>query len=177
LKTEKTRRMVGTAILAAIIVVLQSFSSYIKIFETELNLVLIPIVVGSAVYGATTGAFLGLVSAIVILLQPGTAAFYQINFFGTILTVVLKGVASGFLAGYVYEVLRSKKEWLGVYAAAAVCPIVNTAIYGLGLIAFFQGSLFGVFALFGAVNFVLEFTINIICAPIIVRLLKALKIQ
>lgn len=175
MKNEKTRRLVGTALLAAIVVVLQSLSTYFKIGTVELSFVLIPIVVGSAMYGASTGAFLGAVFGVVVLLQPGTNAFYQITVFGTIATVIVKGCASGLLSGLTYKLLKGKNEWLAVYSAAAVCPIVNTAVFVLGLIVFFNTDLFAAFAVFAGVNFAIELIINIVCSPIIIRILHAIN--
>ena len=76
MKTTKIRRMVGVAILAAIVVVLQSVGSFIRFGSVPVSLVLIPIVVGAAMYGPGAGAVLGSVFSIVVLLLPDTAFFY-----------------------------------------------------------------------------------------------------
>ena len=64
MKTTKIRRMVGVAILAAIVVVLQSVGSFIRFGSVSVSLVLIPIVVGAAMYGPGAGAVLGGSSAL-----------------------------------------------------------------------------------------------------------------
>lgn len=175
MKTEKTRRLVGTAILAAVVVVLQSLSSYFRFGLVELSFVLIPIVVGAAMYGAATGALLGVVFGIVVLFQPGTVPFHQITVLGTCLTVLLKGGLAGLITGLVYRLLRSKNEWIAIYLAAALCPIVNTAVFGIGLILFFSGDLIQALTIFVTVNFALELLINILCAPIIYRIIHAIQ--
>ena len=55
--------MVGIAVLAALVVVLQLLSSVIKIGTVSITLTLIPIVVGAAFYGPGAGAILGICSA------------------------------------------------------------------------------------------------------------------
>ena len=59
MKNTKVRRMVGIAIMSAIVVILQLLGSFIKIGPVSISLVLIPIVVGAAMYGPTAGAVLG----------------------------------------------------------------------------------------------------------------------
>ena len=99
MKTSKIQRMVGIAILAAIVVVLQSVGSFIRFGSVSVSLVLIPIVVGAAMYGPGAGAVLGGAFAIAVLLLPDTAFFYGISFFGTVITVsepCIKTVFGGF---------------------------------------------------------------------------------
>ena len=48
---QKINRMVGIAVLSALVVVLQLLSSVIKIGTVSITLTLIPIVVGAAFYG------------------------------------------------------------------------------------------------------------------------------
>ena len=52
----KTRRLAGLALFTAIVVVLQLLGSFIKVGPFAVSLVLIPIVVGAAVYGVSAGA-------------------------------------------------------------------------------------------------------------------------
>ena len=49
----KTRRLAGLALFTAIVVVLQLLGSFIKVGPFAVSLVLIPIVVGAAVYSAS----------------------------------------------------------------------------------------------------------------------------
>lgn len=180
----KTRRMVGVAILSAVVVVLQLLGSFIKFGPVSVSLVLIPIVVGAAMYGPGAGAFLGCVFSLVVLLQPDTAFFYGISFFGTVITVLVKGTTAGFLSGLTYKAISGKKEWLAVILAAVVCPLVNTGFFSLGCRIFFwdalaeQGGgnalLFLITGMIG-LNFLAEFAANVICAPVILRILHAVK--
>ena len=180
----KIQNLTGISILSAIVIVLQLLGSFIHFGPVSVSLVLIPIVVGAAVYGPVAGAFLGGAFAAVVLLQPDTAFFYGVSFFGTVLTVLAKGIVSGWLAGLVFQVLRSKNEWLAVVLSAAICPIVNTGIFCIGSRLFFWDALaelgggnallFLITGMIG-INFIAEFLTNLVCAPVIVRVLHALR--
>ena len=54
-----TRTLTGVAIFTAIVVVLQLLGSFIRFGTFSISLVLIPIVVGAAMYGVGAGAWLG----------------------------------------------------------------------------------------------------------------------
>ena len=75
---QKTKTMVGVGLLTAIVVVLQALAVTIPVGIFNLNLVLVPIVVGAALYGTMTGAWLGFVSAILILFT-NSAAFLAVS--------------------------------------------------------------------------------------------------
>ena len=184
MKTSKIQRMVGIAILAAIVVVLQSVGSFIRFGSVSVSLVLIPIVVGAAMYGPGAGAVLGGAFAIAVLLLPDTAFFYGISFFGTVITVLAKGILAGWLSGLTFRVLRSKNEWLAVGLAAAVCPVVNTGLFSLGSRLFFWdafaemgdgNAMLVLLTVMIGFNFIAEFAANVICAPVIVRILHATR--
>lgn len=181
---ESIHRLVGTALLGATVVVLQLLGSFIRFGPVSVCLVMLPIVFGTAVYGPRTGAFLGGVFGIVVLCQPDTAAFYQISVIGTIVTVLAKGILSGWLGGLVYRTLARKNEWVAVVSTAVVCPVVNTAVFFLGCRVFFWSALaewgagdafvYIITALIG-VNFLAELGINIICSPAIPLMLRAVR--
>jgi len=178
--------MVGVAILAAIVVVLQSAGSFIRFGSVPVSLVLIPIVVGAAMYGPGAGAALGGVFSIVVLLLPDTAFFYGISFAGTVVTVLVKGILAGWLSGLTFKALSSRNEWLAVILAAIVCPIVNTGLFALGSRLFFWSAyaemgdgnaMMVLLTVMIGFNFIAELVANMICAPVIVRILHAVKIH
>ena len=186
MKRTNVKKLVGIAILSAIVVVLQLLGSFIKFGPVSISLVLIPIVVGAAVYGPTAGAVLGGVFSLVVLSQPDTAWFYSLSFFGTVITVLVKGIFAGWLSGVAYKVFAKKNVWLAVIIAAVICPIVNTSFFAIGCRLFFWNGLAQlgggntVKFLFGTmigINFIAEFAINLICAPVIVRILHAVKVN
>ncbi len=181
---EKIRKMVGIAFLMAIVVVLQMMGQFIKIGPVSISLVLLPIVVGAAMYGPVAGAVLGGTFGCIVLMQADTMFFLDIHFLGTVITVLVKGVLSGWLAGLTYRLLAGKSRTLAVFAAAVVCPLVNTGVFFLGCRLFFweamtmlgQGNalLYVVTVMIGW-NFVAEFAMNIVCAPVVHRVLDAVK--
>lgn len=187
MKNRKIVRMVGIALMMAIVVVLQLMGSFVKVGPVSFSLTLIPIVVGAAMYGPVAGAILGATFAVVVLLDPNTAFFYGISFFGTVVTVLVKGAAAGYLAGIVFRALEKKHQVLGVALAAAVCPLVNTGLFLVGCRLFFWEALgelaeggntfIYVIIAFIGINFVAEFLANVICAPVILRIIHAAKRQ
>ena len=197
-KRIETRTITGLAILTAVVVVLQLLGSFIRFGTFSISLVLIPIVVGAAMYGWGAGAWLGFVFSFIVLLTD-SAAFMVINPLGTVLTVLLKGTLAGAAAGLVYQLLGRKsiyliiekkgtEKWrtdLGVAVAAIVCPVVNTGLFLLGCWIFFLPTIsewaaaagfasagsFMILALVGG-NFLFEVLFNIILSPLIVRLVE-----
>ena len=184
IKRDKVQKMVGIAILTAIVVVLQLLGSFIRFGPVSVSLVLIPIVVGAAVYGFGAGAFLGAAFAVVVLTQPDTSFFYAISYFGTVATVVVKGVLAGILSGLVFHILKKWNIWLAVIFAAIVCPIVNTGIFFLGCRLFFweaigelgsgNAFMYMITTMIGF-NFIAELVVNMVAAPVILRILRAIR--
>ena len=66
---ERTRKIVGIALFSAIVVVLQLLGSFIRLGQFSISLVLIPIVVGSAVYGMGSGTWLGFMFGFAVLIS------------------------------------------------------------------------------------------------------------
>ena len=184
-KHMSTRTLTGLSILTAIVIVLEAVSAavgHVGIFT--FTLALVPIVVGSALYGWGAGAWLGFVFSVVVLLSGDANAFLVVNIPGTILTVLAKGTLAGLIPGLIYKAL-SKHETPAVVAAAISSPIVNTGVFLLGCYLFFMptirewASLFhyedaGTYMIFGlaGVNFLIELAISIVLCPVIVRLIR-----
>ena len=99
----KTKQMVGVGLFTAIVVVLQMLGGGIKFGMFSISLVLVPIVVGAAVYGWQAGAWLGFAFGVTVLLSGDAAAFMVIDPLATVLVVLVKGTACGLVAGLVYK--------------------------------------------------------------------------
>lgn len=183
MRNEKTKRMVGLAILMAIVVVLQLLGQFIRFGPVSITLVLVPIVVGAAMYGPAAGALLGAAFSLVVLMQADTMFFYNISVVGTIVTVLAKGTVAGWLAGLIYRSLAKKNIILAAFLAAAVCPLVNTALFTVGARLFFWEELkegggttwYYFFTVVIGLNFVAEFVTNMICGPVIVRVIQSVQ--
>ena len=185
----KTRTIVMCAIISALIVVLQLLGSFIKFGPFSITLVLVPIVVGVAACGAKYGWWFGLIFGLSVLLSGDATLFLEINPFGTIVTVLVKGIACGICAGLVYDAFKRFSNWLAVVLSAIVCPIVNTGVFLIGCRLFFMdymtsealkngyGSNVFLFMIVGFVtmNFVFEMITDIILSPVIARLISIEK--
>ena len=184
-KTMNVHTLTGVAIFTAIVIVLQLLGSFIRFGPFSISLVLIPIVVGAALYGPGAGAWLGFVFSMAVLLSGDAGAFLVVNAFGTILTVIAKGTAAGFLAGVVFRALEKKNVWLAVICAAITCPVVNTGLFLVGCKLFFMETItgwgqamgfenVGKYMIYGLVggNFLFEMLSNIILSPVILRLIR-----
>ena len=184
-KRISTRTLTGLALFTAIVFVLQFFDAAIRFGAFSISLVLIPIVVGAALYGPWAGAWLGFVFGLVVLLSGDAAPFLAVNPLGTVLTVLVKGTASGFCAGLIYRALEKVNGWLAAIAAAVTAPVVNTGIFLLGCLLFFLPTItewgkaagfenVGLYMVtaFVGLNFLFELAVNLILSPVIVRLVK-----
>ena len=184
-KRISTRKLTGLALFTAIVVVLQFLGAFIRFGPFSISLVLIPIVVGAALYGPLSGAWLGFVFGMVVLLSGDAAAFLTVNPIGTVLTVLVKGALAGLCAGLVYRALEKLNEWVAVILAAVAAPVVNTGVFLLGCLVFFLPTVtewatglgfsnVGKYMIFGLVgaNFLFELLVNIVLSPVIVRLVK-----
>ena len=97
----KTKNMVGVGLFTAIVVVLQFLGGGIKFGMFSISLVLVPIVVGAAVYGWKAGALLGFAFGVAVLISGDAAAFLAVNPLATVLVVLVKGICCGFAAGLI----------------------------------------------------------------------------
>ncbi len=183
---QETTRLVGVAVFFALVVILQLLGSFIRFGPFSISLVLLPIVIGSAVYGVKTGGLLGFVFGLAVILSGDAASFFAISIPGTIITVLAKGILAGLGAGAAYKLFEKRNATLGVFVAAAVCPLINTGVFALGFRIFFFETLANLSfgsgysddvlwpMLFGMIgwNFVMEFVVNLILSPAVVTLIR-----
>ena len=181
----KVKNMVGVALFSAIVVVLQLVSMQLRFAMFSITLTLVPIVVGAAVYHWKSGAVLGFVFGLAVLLTGDAAAFMAVNPIATVLVVLLKGTCCGLAAGLIYKALEKSSRTAAVVTAAISCPIVNTCLFLLGCLAFFMPTITqwgeaagfadaGSYMIVGLVgtNFLIELGVNILLAPVCIRLIK-----
>ena len=184
----KTKNIVGIGLMTAIVVVLQLVASTIKLGMFSITLVLVPIIVGAALYGIGAGALLGLAFGITVLASGDAGLFLGINALGTIITVLVKGVASGLAAGAVYKALEKKNKLAATITAGVVAPVANTGVFAIGCWLFFMPTIkewataagaenAGLFVLTGVIgaNFFVELAINLVLSTVIVRIINIAK--
>lgn len=184
-KKFNTSTIVGIGLLTAIVIVLQFISMALRFGNFSITLTLIPIVVGAALFGRKTGAWLGLVFGAAVLLTGDAAAFLTVNVFGTIATVLVKGTAAGFCAAAVYRLIAKKNEIAAVLVSSVAAPVVNTGIFLLGCRIFFYDTVAAwgeglgfenafIYMIVGLVgiNFLIELGTNLVLNPAILRIIK-----
>jgi len=185
----RTKRIAGVGIFAAIVVVLQILATFIQIGPFAITLVLVPIVIGAALYGVAAGSILGGVFGIVVLsmtisgADPGAHMLWVANPLATAAVIMLRGVLAGMAAGAVYQAFSKKNKFVGVVCAAVICPIVNTGLFLLAMYFIFPYFLemwaagatafYFLFIGLAGINFVIELVINIVLSPTIVRIIDA----
>lgn len=186
---KKLKNMVGIALLMAMVVVMQFISGMIPpIGGFSISLVLIPIVIGAAVYGIGAGTLLGATFGTIVYINcvtgadPGGAMVLQASPILCFLVVMGKGTLAGAASGLVFKLLSGKNVYLAMLLAAIVCPIVNTGTFILCMVLFFNevltvwaaGSALVGYILSGLVlaNFVPELIINVLFSPASVRIKK-----
>ena len=185
-----TRKMVSLSLFSAIIVVLQILCTFIRFGPFSITLALAPIIVGGALYGIGAGALLGAVFGAVVLVTglfgwDGGTVLYLMgqNTVATILICLVKGAAAGATAAFIYRVLSKRNRKIGVTLAGILCPVVNTGLFILGMMAFFFSTLqawadgealiyYIIFGLTGG-NFLVELATNLVLSAGLTRIIRA----
>ena len=195
----RTLRLVHMALLTALMLLLQLALGGLRIGPVTLSFSLVPLVIAAVLIGPGAGALLGLVSGAVTYIWqvlPAADPFYALliatNPLVTALICVSKTTLAGLLAGLCYRAICkiSKYRALNVILPAAVCPIINTGIFCLGMYFGFGSALqsskvFGAAASAGLVSFILiglaginficELLTNVVICPIICKALYSTK--
>ena len=161
--------------LTALVVVLQTAATFIRFGSFPITLTLIPIVVAGALYGVASGALIGTVFGLVVLVMVLTGAdasgqmMLALHPLITSVACVVKGTLCGAASAAVYQLL-ARRSGKAAVVAAAVCPLVNTGVLYLVLVLFFDTSWAAVLSAFMSVNFLLELAFNIVLAPAVLRI-------
>lgn len=191
----KTQKMVGTGVLAAAVIVLQLLSSFaIHIGPVPISLVLIPIAIGAIVYGPDSGAFLGGVFGVIVIIMilagmdPASMMMLQFNAPATIIVCLGKGILAGLVCGLVNKAFKKiNKEKYGIIIGTILCPIMNTGFYTLMVVFVFKGlmesayNISGYGAVFTAlismisVNFISELVITVVLTPVVIQIIKVAR--
>lgn len=187
----KVKRMAAIGLLMALVVVMQFISGLIPpVSGFNFSLVLIPIVLGSALYGPSAGALLGGTFGAIVYINCVTGAdlggtmVFQASPVLCFLVVMGKGIISGFLSGMAYRLIQGKNKYAAMLLAAIICPVVNTGIFVLCMVTLFNSVITAWATAAGAdvityifsglllCNFVPELIINVVFSPASVRIVK-----
>ena len=182
MRNQKIKRMVGIALLMALVLVMQFLGGVLTTASGfSISLVLIPIVLGAAVYGPSAGAILGGTFGVIVYMNCvsgadiGGAMVFQANPILCFAVVMAKGILAGLAAGGVYKALKGQNAYIAMLLAAIVCPVVNTGTFVICMMTFFKDVLSAwaeggdvvSYVLTGLVlaNFVPELIINVVFSP------------
>ncbi len=145
-KHHKTLKLVETAMLAAI-VVLMSFTpiGYLKVGALSITFIMIPVVIGGITVGPAAGAVLGAIWGATSFWQCfGMDAFgttlLSLNPVGTFITCVVARILAGWLAGLIYMAISKigpKARIIGCPIASLSVALINTTLFMGSLVAFF----------------------------------------
>ena len=125
------------AILASIEIILQFIGNSIAFGPVSINLSLIPMALGAILFGPWCGLFLGLLNSIFVLMAPSTMLFYNVSVVGTVVTVLVKSSAAGFIGGLLYMLLK-KNNLLATIVTSLSLPVINTGLFVAGSLIFFR---------------------------------------
>ena len=211
-KRAKIRRMVRLALFVAIEVILTLL--YIPAGTINLNFGLVPIVIAAVFISPMSGAFIGAVSGFVTMIQVlgGQSPFYAFlittNPIAASLLCLIKTTAAGLVAGYAYPGLKALGSLtpenkfaamlvkpfrfvsINTAVAAALCPIVNTGLFALGMFTIFGSAMMAdpvistwttgglvalVFVALIGINFFVELALNMVVCPVLAKALRSTK--
>ena len=192
---QKTLRTVQLALLVALVVALQVLSALIPPIggAVSITLTLIPVVVGGILLGKKAGAVLGFTFGLIVMincmvaLDPGGNILWNANPLFTALICFVKGIAAGFFPAWFYEMICKQdnsvgegRKFLATVVAALSAPVINTGLFVCGMFLLFKDTLYAwagetdvvTYVILGlaGVNFLVEFLINIILSPAILRI-------
>lgn len=184
------------AFFAALIVVLQLMTYFIKLGPFNMSFVLVPVVIGGIMLGTTYGTILGgIFGAVVTIvsaigLDVGGAIVFAANPFLCALTCIGKGLLAGFVPAAVYHAITShsrvNNKIPAMIIAAILAPVCNTFTFCFAMFFLFNDVLVSwaggtevmVYMLTGLVgiNFIFELILNVILCPVIgTQVIKSVK--
>lgn len=195
MKNANLKRMTGIALLMALVVVMQSVSAMIPpVSGFTISLVLIPIVLGAALFGPGAGALLGATFGVIVFINCVTGAdvgghmVFQASPALCMLVVIGKGTLAGLVSGLAYKLISKKcSGYVAMLFAAVLCPVVNTGTFVACMLLFFRQVLAVWATSAGAdiityifsglllMNFVPELIINIVFSPAGQRIIHLVK--
>ena len=193
-RNDSIKNLVLTAVFMATTAFLQLFASSFTVGTVSFSIVLIPIVICGILVGKMGGFLTGLTFGVITmvggitggdvftatLMQSGTRGFLL-----TSLICLVKASMAGLVSAIVYKALKNTNQFIATICAAATAPIVNTGLFILGMLsmtdilndAFLHGGSVIYFLVIGCagINFIIELLVNLIFAPAIYHLIKAVS--
>lgn len=191
--SEKIRRWVTFAMLAALVALLQVFGGLIPMpGGIAPTLALIPIVLGGVLLGVWYGAALGALFGLITVLQAPMGALTLVLFNEEpvlfVLIAMVKAIAAGIVPALVFRLFRKSHPFTGVIVASLSSPIVNTTLFLLGSFTILDAfdvyitkaglamnAVQFLFAIVITTNFLAEIIISTVLSPAIYRVIVAVQ--
>lgn len=171
------------SLMTALVIVFQTIGLIVPIGFNVAAFALVPMVIGAAMLGPLSGAWLGFIFGIIIIATGGAAAFYPMGVITTVLVVLIKGALAGWLSGIIYKMIEKKNSLLAIILSSIICPLVNTAVFTLACFTVFFPGISGwaqgagkdmisyVFLTLIGANFFVELTICTVFASVAKRVI------
>ena len=139
-----TKTIVITGLLLALEIIFQLIGNYLNVGIANINLSLVPVVIAGIVGGPISAAILGFFNGLMVLLSPSTiGVFMPMSPAGTVLVCLLKYTLAGVVSSLMYRWLSKLiNVHVATPIAAALVPVINTALFIAGAFIFFQDWLF-----------------------------------
>ena len=180
----KIKKMVMITILSVVAIVLRLFSNYVQFGPVSITLALIPIVVGAIIHGPLAGFAIGCFAGVITFVAPTTIAiFWPYGVFATFLVCVLKMGLAGLVSGYLYKLINKSNSKVAVVISSISVPLVNTGLFAFAAYIYYKDLLTSLaptdqtivaylFLSFIGVNFIIEFLVNSLLSPVVLRLVN-----
>ena len=185
--TEKTLKLVYISMFAAVIVVVQTLTTFAWPGVIPMNLSLPVIILGAALFGPKAGAVLGMVFAAIVIWSgvsgqaPTSAIMWNQSPVIMVLSNLFRGAATGIVAGLGFKLMSKKAVNTQALATCIIAPIVNTGLFITTLAVFFRDILGGntfleqLVATALTLNFILEMTVNLVMVTVIAIVINATR--
>lgn len=188
------RNVAALGILVAFVILLQGFLGMVPLGSTTCGaFALVPITLGAILLGPIAGAILGFVFGVTAICgglfgaDVFTKTLLSLVPLQTVLICLVKGTLAGVASGLLYRLVSRWNAHVGVFAAAAIAPVVNTGLFLLGALLIKDTILavmgdsaasFGAFVvLILTANFLFEFIISLILSPAIYVIMQVVTKQ
>lgn len=178
-------RMTGLAVLCAIVFLLTYLSTLIKFGPFSVTLSLVPFVIACCLYGYLGAAVIGTTFSLAIYLIDPTAVYLMsLSFFSSLLVIWVRSLLAGAGTVAVYHLFSGKKQSFAVLAAAAVCPILNTGFFLLGMFLCYRpileswsgsSAVLKIILYMTGFNFLFEFFVNLILSSAVERIIRLIQ--
>lgn len=182
---QNVSRLTGLSVLVAIIFVLTYISTFVKFGPFSITLSLVPIVIGSCLYGTVGACVVGSAFSLAIYLIDPTATYLMsLSFFSSLVVIWFRALAVGLVCTLGYRLLSRKNETVAVIFSSILCPIANTGFFLLGMFVCYRpileelsgsSAVLKIIISMTGLNFIIEMAVNVLLSTAVSRIMKQIK--